>query len=62
MSGIAKWEKKSSKKGWKAFAGASGSVLAAVYLTPYLLFIGVPLTAIWTVDWFKYRAKRGMRF
>jgi len=50
------------KKRWVFFGTEAAGALAALFMTPWL---GVPIMAVGAYlgwDWFKYRAKYGMRF
>ena len=63
MGSLMKQDKKVERNKRYLFMGVTGAgVAASVMLTP---FIGVPLVAVGSYlgwDWFKFRAKRGMRF
>jgi len=63
MGSLMKRDKKVERNKRFLFMGVTGAgAVASVALTP---FIGVPLVAVGAYlgwDWFKFRAKRGMRF
>ena len=55
--------KKTAKyKGFAALGSATATTLFALFLTPYFLVLGVPVTAFLTFRWLQYRAKWGLRF
>ena len=55
-------EQTARKKGLIAGAAVAASVGAGVVLSPVLAVVGLVPAAYLTYDWFKFRAKRGMRF
>lgn len=62
MGSLMKRDQKVEKNKRYLFVGVAGAGVAASFLTP---FLGVPLIAAGAYlgyDWFKFRAKRGMRF
>ena len=55
-------KKTARKKGIIAAGAAAASVGAAIAVGPILGLVGGAAAAYLTYDWFKFRAKRGMRF
>jgi hypothetical protein len=63
MGSLMEADKRTAKrKGFVAGAAAAGSVVLLVAHAPILAVVGLVGTGYLAVDWFKYRAKRGMRF
>lgn len=50
------------RKGTLAAVAAGGSVAAALVLSPALGVLGIVGAAYLGYDWFRFRAKNGMRF
>jgi hypothetical protein len=50
------------KKGWIAAGTGAGSVALLVLAHPFLFAAGAVATGYFAWDWFRFRAKRGMRF
>lgn len=48
-------------KGFAALGSTTITILLAL-LTPYFLFLGVPVSVFLTYRWLQYRAKWGLRF
>lgn len=64
MSGLMERDKaRARRKGLLATAtGTTGAVLLATATAPVLGVIGLGVGAVLAVDWFMFRARRGMRF
>lgn len=50
------------RKGLVAAAVAGGSLFVALTASPFLGVLGLAGAGYLTYDWFRFRAKRGMRF
>ena len=62
MGRIADNRSVAKKKGWMALGGVAGTGVLFVYLPWMIGVAGVAGTAYLTWDWFKWRAKHGLRF
>lgn len=50
------------KKGTLAATATAGSVLTIALVSPVLGIVGLAGSAYLALDWFKFRAKNGMKF
>ena len=63
MGSLMETEKRTArKKGLLAAAAGAGAVALAIVINPVIGLIGAAGAGYLAVDWFMYRAKRGMRF
>jgi hypothetical protein len=63
MGSLIETDKRTARrKGITAAAAAGGAGLLAVAGFPVLGIVGLVGAGYLTIDWFMYRAKRGMRF
>lgn len=50
------------QKGFLALGAASATVVLSMWLSPFFLLFGAPLTLWMAYKWLRYRAEWGMRF
>ena len=59
---LTKQKNDARKKGLAALGTAATTAMFMAMLSPYFAIAGVPVTALLTYRWFKYRAEWGMKF
>lgn len=62
MSRTSLTRQKARGKGLKSAGALAATIFLAIWMTPWIVVLGLPVTGYFTYDWLKFRGVHGLRF